>query len=635
MATNPATLMGQREISGQYKGSGGAFDVHLRIDVDGPSPMKRVSADYVRQSNGESVGSMRVDAPVVLAGERQTTITGRAVFSFPTKCRRVSITIAHVPRDAPSPAPARLRHVAMTGGGDAVGAVYDCAFASPRFRIVDLEQACEQGVEVPGEYDTTALASRGAPRRLTPVGAFADAGIELRSTEPPTIIDIAAAGENATWSDAELQAAMQQHFTRLGDVPRWAVWLLHAASHDDQRLAGIMFDQVGLHRQGCAVFYGYSTDSSPERMRYQLHTCVHELGHAFNLPHCWQQSLTDPPLPGRPEALSWMNYPERVRGGPSVFWQQFGFGFDDDELVHLRHAFEFDVIMGGKPFPGRAARHRPPEWDVDLMQDPGLRLNLRAPDELVEDTPVTVNLELTATTREGRRVPTIIGPRPGNVGIAIRRPDGSELMFEPLLYHCRGDETITLRASDPPLRDAAFIHYGRRGFAFNRPGRYHLRALFAQPDGRVVVSNVTSIRIKAAGTRVDRHVNDLIAADEQVGQLLSLMGSDAPALRRGDERLRQIVSHYPEHPVAVSARLAQAANLAHGFKRVASDGAVDPREPKLQEAAALVADVVEAGPTRRVPQRARMSADIDPSVAGFFASRIGEITRSATSVADA
>jgi hypothetical protein len=77
MATNPATLTGQREISGQYKGSGGAFDVQLRIDVDGPSPMQRVSADYVRQSNGESVGSMRVDAPVVLASARRRSPVAR------------------------------------------------------------------------------------------------------------------------------------------------------------------------------------------------------------------------------------------------------------------------------------------------------------------------------------------------------------------------------------------------------------------------------------------------------------------------------------------------------------------------------------------------------------------------------
>ncbi len=630
MVTNSATPSRLREISGEYHGGGRDFEVRLRIDVDGPSPLNRVSADYLRSADGESVGSMRVDAPDIAGSALQTTIAGPAVFSFPTRCRRVSITIPRVASDAPSPAPARLRHVPAPG---AEGAIYDCEFTSKRFRSVEFEQACERGIELPEQYDTSALSSRGTPRLLTPVEAFAEAGIELRSTGPPTLIDTSAAGANATWSDAELHAAMTEHFTRWGDRPRWAIWLLHAVSHDDQSLAGLMFDQLGRQRQGCAVFYGEVTDASPERLRHQLHSCVHELGHAFNLPHCWQQWPTDPPLAGRPDALTWMNYPERFAGGPPAYWREFGFGFDEAELVHLRHAFEFDVIMGGKPFPGRAARRRPSEWDVDRLLDRGLQLTLSAPDELPQDVPVTVALELTATTREGREVPPVLGPRPGNVGVAIRRPDGSEFMFEPLLYHCRGGATVTLRAGDPPLRDAAFIHYGRRGFSFDRPGQYELRALFAQPSGRVAVSNVASIRIVAPRSPVDRHISELLGRDAQVGRLLSLMGSDAGALEGGDERLSQIVNRYPDHPVAVVARLAQAANLAHGFKRIAPDGTVDPRAPKLHEAAELAADVVDAQPRRA--GRARMRPGVDPLVSGFFDSRIKEITACASMYADA
>ncbi len=642
MATNRATLMAQRDISGRYRGTDGDFEVQLRIDVDGSRPAKRISADYYRLKPGEKtlVGSMRVDAPLVVVSPRLIMITGAAVFSFPTNCKRISITLPRAPLDASSPARARLRHIAVRG---APGAVYDCSFESRGLRVVEFEQACETGISLPAEYDTTALPSRGPARRLTAVGAFAEAGIEMRETGPPTIIDTSAAGANATWSDAELQAAMEEHFSRWGDRPRWAIWLLHAASHDDPKIAGLMFDHRGLQRQGCAVFYGYSTETGPDVLREHLHTCVHELGHGFNLSHCWQESLTEPPLPGRPGALSWMNYPDRFPGGRDAYWQEFGFCFDEVELVHLRHAFEFDVIMGGAPLRGGSARESAAGWDVASPHDPGLRLRLSAPPALVKDVPVTVGLELTATTPAGRAVPPVLGTRPGNIAIAIRRPDGSEFLFEPLLYHCRGNETITLRAGDPPVRDSAFIHYGKGGFAFDRPGRYQLRAYFAQPDGRVVVSNAASIRITAPTTRVDRHISELIADDEQVGKLLSLMGSDARALRRGDDRLNQIIRRYPTHPLGVIARLAQAANLAHGFKRVARDGTVDSREPKMQEAAALVADVVEQQPvpdlaqstTRengrqgQLPRRAggavRINPSIDPSVEGFVNSRIREV----------
>jgi hypothetical protein len=647
MATSPARSPHPQTLSGRYHGAGAHFSVRLRIDVDGQSPVGRVSADYVNVSDGSPVGSMRVDEPVITAGPRETTITGAARFSFPARCDRVKITIPRAPPGAPTPSAVRLRHLTPAGAAGAsggLGAAYDCAFTSASFRVVELEQACETGVAVPGEYDTSALSSRCAPRRLSPVQAFAEAGIELRPVGPPTTIDTSAAGENATWSDAELQAAMQEHFTRWVNRPRWAIWLLHAALHDDDRLAGIMFDQAGRYqRQGCAVFYGHERDEQPERLRYELHTCVHELGHAFSLPHSWQQSLTDPPLPGRPDALSWMNYPERFSAGASAYWDEFAFGFDQSELVYLRHAFEYDVIMGGKPFRdrdrgrgrGRVRGRRAPDWDVDLRHDDGLRLKLSAPAELAQDVPVTAQLELTATTAQGRVVPPVLGTRPGNVGIAIRRPDGTDFMFEPLLYHCRGHETVVLRAGDPPLRDAAFIHYGRRGFAFDRPGRYELRALFAQPDGRVVVSDVVSIRIRPPVSRVDRHISELIGGDEQVGKLMSLMGSDAPALARGDERLKRIVARYPEHPVGLVARLARAANLAHGFKRVTPDGVMRPREPRLHAAAELAADVVQRPSARRTGGRARMRPGADPAVIGFFNSRIREISASAARYADA
>lgn len=632
--------MARRDVSGRYRGRRHGFEVQLRVDVDGLRPTNRVSADYYQLSRGEPryVGSMRVDEPLVKVSGLQVTITGAGVFSMATKSKRVGITI---PRVSPSnaPAPATLRHVAVPG---TPGTAYECRFESPSFRTVELEQACEKGVQPPEPYDTAALPSSGSPRKLTLVDAFAEAGIEMLPTGPPTVIDTSTAGGNATWSDAELHAAMQEHFSRWGDRPRWAIWLLHAAFHDDDRLAGLMFDQRGLQRQGCAVFYGEQQETAAEIVRDQLHTCVHELGHGFNLPHSWQKSLIEPPLPSRPDARSWMNYPDRFPGGADAYWPDFGFGFDDCELVYLRHAFEANVIMGGRPFAGAAARDRTPGWDVEEPRDPGLRLKLSAPLTLAKDVPVTVGLELSATTRQARPVPPILGPRPGTVDIAIREPNGSEFIFEPLLHHCRGDEMLALRAGDPPVRDHAFIHYGKHGFAFDRPGRYLVRARYAPPDGPIVLSSVASIHVRPPMSPADRHVAELIAGDGQVGTLMSLMGSDARTLRRGNSTLKEIIDRYPTHPVADVARLVRAANLARGFKRLDRDGRVQARPPRVEEAAALIVDVVDlerlqfapsetpdgAG-AMRATERSRaqigLGAGVDPAVGGFVNSRIREI----------
>ena len=106
-------------------------------------------------------------------------------------------------------------------------------------------------------YNTGSLPSGGPARPLSVVGAYAEAGVQLQTAG---VTDIVAHRRDrrptATWSDAELHAAMVRHFSLWRDLPQWAVWLFHAQKHDlGPGLLGIMFDQMGRQRQGAAVFY--------------------------------------------------------------------------------------------------------------------------------------------------------------------------------------------------------------------------------------------------------------------------------------------------------------------------------------------------------------------------------------------
>jgi hypothetical protein len=287
-----------------------------------------------------------------------------------------------------------------------------------------------------------------------------------------------------------------------------------------------------------------------------------------------------------------MNYPERFPGGSSAFWPQFAFEFDDLEVVHLRHAFRNRVIPGGEPFVGTARSGRSERWDHE-SQDQGLQLKLDAPRTLTLGVPVTVGLELSATTRDARLVPRILGPRPLTVDIAIRDPRGDEFVFEPLLQHCRRQELVRLRPSDGPIRDYAFIHYGKGGFAFDRPGLYVARARYTAPDGSLALSNEASIHIRPPTSRAERDVASLVSGNEDVGTLMSLVGSDARGLRDGERTLRTIMGRYPTHPVADIARCILATNLAREFKTLEPDGSVRPRGPDIAQAMSLVESVVD------------------------------------------
>lgn len=587
-------------VSGRYVGRSGDFQVELRIDVDGPRSMLRVSADYFRLVGGglEPAGSMCVDDPRRTSIPSTLTIDGHGRTSWTTDATVVSIAIARVP-DGSAPAPAKLRH--LTAAGE-VRAQFECAFVSAFFRKVLIEEDVEQGVMPFESYDIGLLPSGGAPRVMTHLSAFEEAGIEFVRTRERGVLADDRVDANASWSDAELHAAMEQHFSLYSEYEQWAVWMLHARLHDRDRTAahpmvfGLMFDRFGAQRQGCALFYEGMKGSSPERRRIQLFTSVHEIAHVFNLLHSFEKSRARPPVPSRPGSATWMAYPDLFPGGGQRFWQRFPFAFDDPELVHLRHALFEDVVMGGSPFEAGAAFEQRADEEA-MPEELGLRLRIATAARVPLGVPVSVDLELSGTTDEGRVAPRVFGPRPGNVDIAIRGPGGGTLLFEPLLRHCRFDATTTLSRHDEPLRESAFIHYGRSGFAFGHPGRYEIRARLSAPGGTVVMSNVVVVDVRPPRDRTDNAVVEL-AFGEQQGTLMSLVGSDAPQLQQGNDALRTLVERYPDHPVAASARLARATNAAREFK-ILSAGRVLTREARPEALATILAATPGIEPLRR------------------------------------
>jgi hypothetical protein len=581
----------KRKVYGRYRSAGTPFQVELRVDVDGPAPTMRVSADYFSVS-GATVsyfGSMRVDTPAVAVTPTHVIITGLGRYTWAAGAPRVKITIPRVPIVA-APAAATLQHLLPSG---APGATYICRFLGPEFRAVLFEQDCQDTVATPfTSYNTGSFPSGGPARTVSVVSAFAEAGVQLLTTGQTDFVPSAEAG--AAWSDAELHASMVKHFTIWRDRPQWGVWLFHANLHDlGNGLYGIMFDQQGKQRQGCAVFYAGIGGTTPAQRRLQAYTCVHELGHCFNLLHSWQKSLAIPPQPNRPGSPSWMNYPWRFPGGEGAFWSAFPFRFDAQELVHLRHGFLNDVIMGGNPFRVGSALEDLESWRAPIEDRSGLRLELAAPASFAYGEPVTVEVRLTAADPRGVVATKHLRPRNGNVEIAIAQPEGRVVAYEPLLHHCMSDEdAIVLGGDEASYADRAFIHYGRDGFYFDRPGTYRLRARYTAPDGSILVSETATIRVRPPATAEDAEVAELLFGDEQ-GALMYLVGSDLDELGSGNDALTAIWERYPEHPLADVARVILGTNLAREFKEVQPDGTLKVRKPDVDAAVGVLAPVLD------------------------------------------
>jgi hypothetical protein len=478
------------------------------------------------------------------------------------------------------------------------GARYTCAYESPFFRRVEFESDFVSNVTPFKSYYTGALASGGSARELTVAAAFAEAGIEMVDTEGINEVPIESAGDNQIWTNRELHAAMEDHFDRWQNLPGWRVWLLSATIHErGAGLRGIMFDQEGAQRQGCAVFHDVIGGSTDPIIRAQLRTYVHELGHCFNLYHSHQKEFMQPPEPNRLDALSWMHYPDYFQSnagiGATAYWAAFPFQFDDLELVHLRHAFRNNIIMGGAPFGIGAADIDPLVFADPIEDNSGLRLHLRSARSYYFGEPVVVELKLELTDMRGKRVNARLHPNDGYVHVGIRKPGGVMMVYRPFLQQCAEPEMTTLDANVPAVYDSAYLGYGKDGLTFDEPGIYELRALYYAVDGSQVLSNVLQIRVEAPVNEDERRIADLFLGDEQ-GKLLYLLGSDSRTVQNGNNAFDEVLAQYSDHPMAVYARLVKGMNGSRPFKTIdTASNQMQVRPANYEESRALLSDVVD------------------------------------------
>ncbi len=586
----PPIQLAKRAVSGRYRSTGQPFQLELRVDVDGKRPMKRVSGDFFKLSGAtiSYFGSFVVDAPIVAVTPSTVTIEGTANHTYVTGFPKLRIKI---PRTSII-APAAAATVQFLSAANVPGATYACPFQSIYFRTVQYEQDRVGSATLFTNYNTGTFPSGGPARDLTVVKSYAEAGIEFQTSGATNVVPIGTVG--SAWSNAELHTAMQNHFSLWADTPHWKVWLFAATvSELGSNIRGIMFDQQGKQRQGCAVFHDIIGGNAPDTMRAALRTYVHELGHCFNLLHSFQKSFAVPPIPDRPAAKSWMNYVQNYPGGAAAYWADFPFQFDDPEVVHLRHGFRDNVITGGSNF-GIGAALIDPRMFADTLEDnSGMKLELDTTrHSFANGEPVVIKLKLTSTNAQGKQAHTFLHPNMSFVQIGIRQPSGTVTVYEPLIHHCVGDETITLNADTPTLEESAYIGYGKGGFYFDQVGNYEVRALYYAPDGSQVLSNVATLRVRHPVTAADEELADLFLGDDQ-GKLFYLLGSDSKYLQRGNEALDVVIDKYGKNPLADYARLVKGINAGREFKTVTAESAVEVREPQLQESIKLLSAVVD------------------------------------------
>jgi hypothetical protein len=566
-----------RQVSGRYFADLGPYSLELRIDIDGPRRLEMVSGDLFSTPQTYE-GSFVIRAPTITSSPTEIQITGNADTSFTPAPQPVKVTIARVPKSQPR----AVARVEFPGGTGATAQIYLAEFKSRAFRSIRLEvdRVSDLEEDVFKSYYSGLRESAGKKRRLTVQSAFAEAGVEVISSDPVGFVDIGAAGTDSAWRDAELHAAMEANFQLMANSPGNAVWLLEALLHEQgSSVYGVMIDEVRKSRLGCAVFYQGIKGQIPERRRRQLHTYIHELGHCFNLLHSWEKDLAVPPGINRLDALSWMNYPDRYPGGEDFFWKLFPFAFEADELAHIRHGFREDVLFGGNPLGGGIMSEVNPEvFDERInISSPSFRVEGAHPTYALGE-PVYILLGFHQHAGGTTKIHAHFHPSGPFTRIMVEKPDRTVVAFQPYVEHLFHGATRQIGFKS--IVDSAYIAYGKIGHFFDAPGGYRVRAVHRPPDGELMFSSIATLAVAKPETPEERDIAKLMLNDDQ-GILLSLNGSDAESLRASNNTFLELLTKYPENGVGDYIRFAMGMNACQPFKSIDPSGidAVRVRPP--------------------------------------------------------
>ena len=583
-----------RKVSGCYSNCPRPWKLELRVDVDSYRPTKMISGDfyYVSGSTTSYFGSFKVEAPTINVTSTQVTLIGIADTTWSTPYRKVRVVIPRHNIFQPA-ANAYLQWYTLT---DKKGADYVCLFDSPHFRTVQIEEDYETGVVPFSSYNTGSLPSGGTPRTLNVAKAYAEAGIELQSTFNNNAIPTSEADSDHEWSNAELHDAMEKHFSLWQNVPGWKVWLFHAHAHEyGTGLRGIMFDQKDRQRQGCASFYQAISSGTAADMREQLYVNVHELGHCFNLFHSFHKKYMNPPMPNRPAALSWMNYPWYYPGGPAAFWNAFPFQFDELELKHLRHAYRNHIVIGGNPFGEGAAVEEHSGFMDNVRDESGLQLRLTSPHFVALGTPIHVDIQLTNYNREPLQVATDLHPNCGLVDIMLQKPNGKVVNYHPPISYLVAPDVQSL-GSNETIEETAYIGFDNEdGQLFDEPGTYRLFATYYALDGSAIRSEVNRINVSAPRTLEDEYIAELMLGREQ-GMLFFLEGSYSDSLQKGNDAFAEILTRFKDHPLANHVRYVEGLKKRRGFLQVDTERKLTLKKQDKGAADELLNSVLSADP---------------------------------------
>jgi hypothetical protein len=248
---------------------------------------------------------------------------------------------------------------------------------------------------------------------------------------------------------------------------------------------GIMYDQIGVPREGSASFSddGYPTSHSAffgtaqnkkqrDVPRAYLRSASHELGHGFNQIHQEQEGGADNSImtttPSVADVLG-----TATTGQPGVFPTNINLGFNEHVRHHLIHFPDPAVRPGGMTF-GSGHSSTVPSADQDRHYFTSDELELTVTPEHQQihlGEPLLLTWRLTNKSGGPIPAPTDIRIEALYSYITVTNPNGTVKPMPTFTIECESAKIAQLE-SGKSLTAQTRVFWSSRGFAFERSGRH-------------------------------------------------------------------------------------------------------------------------------------------------------------------
>jgi hypothetical protein len=274
-----------------------------------------------------------------------------------------------------------------------------------------------------------------------------------------------------------------------------------------------------------------------------------------------------------------MNYPYRVSGGPTAFFNSFFYRFSNDELLFMRHAPERFVQMGNADWFDHHAFKQ-----ANVLAEPSYALNLRvnrekASYEFME--PVVLELKLTNISDQPQLVDRKVLAPSDHITVIVKKKGKSARQLLPFAEYCYRPELLALPPKDS-IYESLFVAVGRGGWEIAEPGDYTVQIALHLPN-EDVVSNAIQLRVRPP-RGYDEEVLAQDFFEDEVGRTLNFDGSRSRALESAVNTLHEVADKLADRKVSIHAQVALASAEMEAYKQLAIDPSTGDPETRIEKA---------------------------------------------------